>query len=100
MNTSNLCVAEIKDRKTRPNSPNRMDAIAYGVRARFEESTGYSKMIIDTTVNVAKTLGISEKEINQWTASHSTQLIDEAEGLKELKYLLERYYGNSFGINV
>jgi hypothetical protein len=60
MNTISLYAVETKSHRTRQKS-NRMDAIACGVQARFEERTGYTKMLIDTTVNVAKALGVSEK---------------------------------------
>ena len=75
-----------------------MDAIAYGVRARFEESSGYIQKITNTTVNVAKALGVPEKEINKWVDTQLSQMATETEKLKEIKSLLEKHYGSSLGI--
>ena len=100
MKTSDLYAATTNDRKTRPVSLNRMDAIACGVQARFEESTGYSKQIADTTINVARALGIPDTEINSWADNHTTRKTDEADRLREIKSLLEKLYGNSLGITV
>ncbi|HEY97563.1 MAG TPA: hypothetical protein G4O16_05205 [Dehalococcoidia bacterium] len=98
MKTSNLCAVETKSQKIRHSSLERMDAIACGVRARFEESTGYSKKILETTIRIAKALGVPEQEINRWTANRSNHGASEAERLKEIKNLLQKYYGNSLGI--
>ena len=98
MKTSNLYTLETKVGKPRQNGFDKMDAIAYGVRARFEESTGYIKKITDTTVNVAKALGVPEKEINKWVDTRLSQTTTEMEKLKEIKSLLEKNYGNSLGI--
>lgn len=98
--TSNLPVYETKDQKIRNSSLNRMDAIACGVHARFEESTGYAKKITETTINIARALGVPKKEINRWAARHSNGLASETGKFKEIKYLLEKYYGSSLGIIV
>ena len=57
MKTSDLTTTGADIKKNRKNGFDRMEAIAYRVRARFEESTGYIKKITDTTVNVARALG-------------------------------------------
>jgi len=98
MKTSNLYAVETKNQKNRHSSFDRMDAIACGVHARFEENTGYSKKITDTTINIAKALGVPENEINKWAANRSNNGTNETERLKEIKDLLEKYYGNSLGI--
>jgi hypothetical protein len=77
-----------------------MDAIACGVSARFEESTGYSRKITDATVNVARTLGVPEKEIQKWSSRRIARITGEAERLQEIKSLLEKHYGSSLGITV
>lgn len=77
-----------------------MDAIAYGVHARFEESTGYYKKITETTISIARALGVPETEIDRWATNRSHQLASETERLKEIKNLLEKYYGNSLGVTV
>jgi hypothetical protein len=86
-------------RISRQNEPDRMEAIAFGVRARFEESTGYIKKITDTTAKVAKALGVPEKEIDKWVESQQSQQTTESQKLKEIRSLLEKYYGNTLGIH-
>ena len=98
MKTSNLYAVETKGQNTRQTSLDRMDAIACGVHARFEESTGYSRKITDTTISIAKALGVPETEIDKWAANRSNELANETERLKEIKSLLEKYYGNSLGV--
>ena len=99
MNTTSLYAVETKVHRTRHKSLSRMDAIAYGVQARFEERTGYTKMLIDTTVNVAKTLGVPESEIQNWTNALISRITDETEKLREIKAMLEKHYTNSLGIS-
>ena len=100
MKTSNLYTTKTKVEKHKQNGFDKMDAIAFGVSARFEESTGYLKKITDTTVNVAKSLGVPEKEINKWVDSRLSQSNAEMDKLKEIKTLLEKHYGSSLGISV
>ena len=100
MKTSNLYAVETKNHKNRHSSFDRMDAIACGVHARFEESTGYSRKITETTINIARALGVSETEIDRWAANRSNQIANETERLKEIKSLLEKYYGSSLGVTV
>jgi hypothetical protein len=97
MKTSTLYRVEKKSGKTQP-SLNRMDAIAQGVQARFEESTGYTKRVTDTTINVARALGVPEGEIERWAAQRSNRIARDTERLKEIKSLLDKLYGNSLGI--
>ena len=49
----------------------KMEAIAYGVQARFEENTGYSKRVTDATINVARALGVPEPEIEKWATARN-----------------------------
>ena len=72
----------------------KMDAIAYGVQAQFEEKTGYSRRVTETTMNVARVLGIPEAEIERWASSRLAQLIRDTERLGEIKSLLERLQGS------
>jgi hypothetical protein len=98
MKTSNLYAVETRSQKNRHSSFDRMDAISCGVHARFEESTGYSKKITDTTINIARALCVPEREIDRWAVNRANQLTSETERIKEIKNLLEKYYGNSFGV--
>ena len=69
-----------------------MDAIAYGVQAWFEENTGYSTRVTETTVEIARALGMPEGEIKKWVSSRS---IRDTERGKVVKFLLERLQGSS-----
>jgi hypothetical protein len=69
-----------------------MEAIACGVQARLEESTGYSKKVTDETINVARALGMTNTEIKRWTNHRFSQLAHETERLKEIKSLLYKAY--------
>jgi hypothetical protein len=100
MDNSNPNTIETKARKHRLNGFDRMEAIAFGVRARFEESTGYLKKITDTTAQVARALGVPEKEIDKWIESQLSQQTTESQKLQEIRTLLEKYYGSVLGISV
>lgn len=91
-------IIETGARKSGKNGFDRMEAIAFGVRARFEENTGYLKKINETTVNVAKALGVPEKEIDKWVESQRSQQTTKSQKLKEIRALLEKYYGSTLGI--
>jgi hypothetical protein len=72
-------------------SPNgRMDAIAYGVRARLEEKTGFSRRITDETINVARALGVADKEINTWAEQRLKRLARDEARLRDIKAILDR----------
>jgi hypothetical protein len=45
----------------------RMEAIARGVRVRFEQITGYYETLNRETVRIARALEIPEKEIENWS---------------------------------
>ena len=98
MNTTSLYAVETNKHRTRPKSLSRMDAIAYGVQARFEERTGYTKMLVDTTISVAKALGVPESEIQNWTNARISRITNEMERLKEIRVMLEKHHPNSVGI--
>ena len=57
MKTSTLYRAEKQSRRSQHMALDKMEAIAYGVQARFEENTGYSRRVTDATINVARALG-------------------------------------------
>lgn len=72
-------------------SPNgRMEAIACGVQARLDERTGYSRRVTDETVNVARTLGLADREIKTWVNQRVKQLAHDEERLRNIKILLDR----------
>jgi len=94
MNTSNTYPAERQSDKAKPKSLNKMEAIALGVQARFEESTSYSRKVTDETINVARALGVSDTEIERWATHRLNRLARDTERLKDIKFLLSKVYGN------
>jgi len=90
MKTSNVGQVEKPIGRDWHNSLDKMEAIAYGVKARFEEDTGYSKKVTDATVNVARTIGVSEKLIERWKAYRLIQLAHDTKIIREVKALLEK----------
>ena len=81
-------------KKTRRTFLDNMDAIAYGVEARFEEKTGYSRRVTEAVVGTARILGIPEAEIERWASSRLDRLIRDTEKLREIKSRLERLEGS------
>jgi len=81
-------------RRNQSVSFNKMEAIACGVQARFEESTGYSKKVTDETINVARTLGVADSEIERWATHRLSRLAHDTERLREIKSLLDKVYGS------
>ncbi len=90
MKTSNLGQVEKPIGRDRHNSLENMEAIAYGVKARFEEDNNYSNKVTDATVNIARTIRVSEKLIERWKAYRLTQLAHDTKKFRELKSLLEK----------
>jgi hypothetical protein len=68
----------------------KMEAIAYGVQARLEERTGYSRRITNETVDIARALGVADREIEKWVNQRSMQLACNEERLKSIKTRLEK----------
>ena len=65
-----------------------MDAIACGVEAWFEENTGYSRKVAETTVDIARALGVPESDIKRWESSRG--ICNDTEKGRVIKCLLER----------
>jgi hypothetical protein len=72
-------------------SMSKMEAIARGVQARFEENTGYAKKVTDETVKIARSLGVANTEIERWTNHHYNSLAHETARLKTIKSRLKRH---------
>jgi len=64
-----------------------MDAIGLGVEARLEMKAGYSIMIAETTINIARKLGIPEDVIERWAASRLSYYTQK---VRATKSILER----------
>ena len=95
MNTSTMYrMAGANTRETRQTTFDRMEAIACGVQARFEESTGYSTKVTDTTINVARSLGVSDDEIKRWASNRFSRLAQETERLNNEKDTIPRKSSN------
>ena len=93
MKTSNMYRSDSRTGKTPSKSFDRMEAIACGVQARFEEKTGYSRKVTDETINVARALGLASSEIEQWATFRLSRLARDTETLREIKSLLTKLYG-------
>jgi hypothetical protein len=75
----------------RSNMPDgRMEAIAGGVRSRLEERTGFSRCLTDETVNVARALGVADRDIVKWVSQRQKLLAAEEERLQGIKSILGR----------
>lgn len=46
-----------------------MNAIACGVEVRYDLLIGYSEIVTQETIDIARHLGIPEKEIQSWAAA-------------------------------
>jgi len=93
MKTLNINRNEGQSDKAQPTPLNKMEAIACGVQARFEESSGYSRKVTDETVNIARSLGIANSEIERWSSHRLNVIARETERLREIKSLLNKTYG-------
>jgi len=76
-----------QNKGTKRTSIDDMNAIAYGVAAWFEENAGQSENITGMTVEIARRLGVPEKDIREWIARRSAF---NAGRIKPLKAILER----------
>jgi hypothetical protein len=68
-----------------------IDAIAYGVEAWFGENTGYFENVAETTMEIARKLGVPEDEIRRWAVRRSTF---NAQRVKPIKSILQRLYSS------
>jgi hypothetical protein len=73
----------------------RMEAIARGVRVRFEQITGYYDALNRETVRIARALEIPEKEIEKWSNRLFEQAHRDDEKLSGIKSRLSGTTANS-----
>jgi hypothetical protein len=64
-----------------------INAIAYGVAAWFEENSGYSDNVTGMTIEIARKLGVPEKDIGRW-ADRRTSL--NAQKVKPIRALMKK----------
>ncbi len=94
MKHSNVQTRPKPTRRSCESPDGRMEAIACGVQARLDERTGYSRRVTDETVNVARTLGVADREIKTWVNQRVKQLARDEERLRSIKILLDRVRSN------
>ncbi len=78
--------------KTHLKSLGKIEAIASGVQARIEKTMGYSKRVTDETVNIARSLGIPNSEIERWVTYRLNRLSRDTEKIRGIKSRLHRVY--------
>jgi len=69
-----------------------MDSIACGVEAWFEENTSYSRRVTETTIDIARRLGVPGSEIEKWSTRRLTRCRERGRAIKSL---LERLQASS-----
>lgn len=67
----------------------KMDAIAAGVQERIKE-TGFTRRVTDETVNIARSLGVPEPEIERWVSYRLARLSNDMKHIQEIKSLLDK----------
>lgn len=65
--------AALKSRQSKDDvSPNNeLDAIAFGIEAKLDPLSNYSKLVVQETIDIARKLGIPENEIMSWITSRA-----------------------------
>ena len=61
-----------------------INAISYGVAAWFEENSGYSDNVTGLTIEIARKLGLPEREIGKWAARRSTLNVQRIKPIRAL----------------
>jgi len=90
------CPSSIEDKvegqteKTHHTFLDNMDSIAYGVEAWFEENTGYSRRVAETTVAIARALGVPASDIKRWASSRSVRDTEKGRVIKSLLQRLQQ----------
>ena len=76
-----------QNKKTQRTFIDDINAIAYGVAAWFEENAGYSENVTGMTIEIARKLGVPEREIGKWAARRSTL---NAQRVKPIRALMQK----------
>jgi len=71
-------------------SSNEMDAIAYGVEARYDLLIHYSEIVTQETIDIARHLGIAEKQIQSWAATRAMHDSEKKKTIQSILNKLER----------
>jgi len=88
MKTGNILETAKQTNKAPPRMSGRMEAIASGVQARLEERTGHSKKVTDETMNIARSLGVPNSEIERWANNRQNRLAQDTEKFRKIESLL------------
>ena len=79
----------LKAKRATPKTSPEMEAIARGVEARLDPSFSYWREVTQSTTEIARRLGVAEKEIQQWVISKTevdsekSKLVDSVEDESE-----------------
>ena len=76
-----------QNKKTQRTFIDDINAIAYGVAAWFEENAGYSENVTGMTIEIARKLGVPEREIGKWAARRSNL---NAQRVKPIRALMQK----------
>ena len=76
-----------QNKETRRTFIDDINAISYGVAAWFEENSGYSDNVTGMTIEIARKLGVPEREIGKWAARRSTL---NAQRVKPIRALMQK----------
>jgi hypothetical protein len=90
MKSPNTLKSPVHTMSTHASTNGRMEAIACGVQARLEERTGFSRRVTNETINIARTLGVADREINTWADQRLKQLARDKARLRGIKVILDR----------
>ena len=90
MKTESINDTEKHANKIPPGCSGRMEAIACGVQARYEEKTGYAKIVTDETINIARSLGVADSEIERWANGRMNRIAHDMARIQEIKSLLQK----------
>ena len=75
----------LKAKRAAPKTSPEMESIARGVEARLDPSFSHWRAVTQSTTEIARRLGVAEKEIQQWvisktkTGSEKSKLVDSVE---------------------
>jgi len=72
------------------NSRNQMNAIAYGVNAQVDYFDFHSKIVTGKTVELARWLGLPQKQIDEWAAARGELYSERDRRIKSMLSKLER----------
>ena len=78
------------DDQTGEQSFSQIDTIARGVEAKLDLLDGHSKRVTQRTIDVARELGIVEKEIERWAVEKAKLVSERDRGIKSSLSKLER----------